>query len=223
MSKPEHQLSCADCSTRGCYHRQEKFPKFCLTTSLKAEEKSAVKDRYSQGEMHRVMQAAAEVEGKFYGKLTRVEETLKFASLLNVKKIGIACCTGLADEARIFTRIARTQGFEVVCVLCKVGSFDKTEMGIPEGVKLNPGEFEATCNPIMQAYILNREKTDLNVAIGLCVGHDAIFTRHSDSLVTTLIAKDRVLAHNPVAALYTSGSYYKKLFKEAVSENTRRT
>jgi uncharacterized metal-binding protein len=29
--------------------------------------------------------------------------------------------------------------------------------------------------------------------------------------VTVLVAKDRVLGHNPVAALYTSHSYYSKL------------
>lgn len=211
MSK--YQLSCADCGSRRCSRLKGEFPEFCLTTSLDEEEKSAVKDKYNSEETHRVMQAAAEVEGRYYGKLTRVEETLKFASILGAKKIGIASCTGLIDEARIFTRIARARGFEVVCVLCKVGSFDKAEMGIPDEVKLNPGEFEASCNPVMQAHILNRERTDLNVAIGLCVGHDAIFNKYSNSLVTTLIAKDRVLAHNPAAALYTSKSYYRKLLK----------
>jgi uncharacterized metal-binding protein len=29
--------------------------------------------------------------------------------------------------------------------------------------------------------------------------------------VTTLITKDRVTGHNPAAALYTSGFYYKRL------------
>lgn len=54
-------------------------------------------------------------------------------------------------------------------------------------------------------------KTDLNIAIGLCVGHDALFSKYSDAPVTTLIAKDRVLGHNPVAALYSG--YYKKLYE----------
>ena len=54
-------------------------------------------------------------------------------------------------------------------------------------------------------------KTDLNVIIGLCVGHDSLFIKYSKALVTTLITKDRVLGHNPAAALYTSGFYYKRL------------
>lgn len=206
-----YELSCADCGSKRCYLPKGEFPNFCLTTSLSEAEKSAIKAKYNAEETHKVMQAAAEVEGKYYGKLTRVEEILEFATILGAKKIGIASCAGLIDEARIFTRIVRARGFDAICVICKVGSFDKAELGIPAEVKLTPGEFEASCNPVMQAHILNREKTDLNVVIGLCVGHDAIFNKYSASLVTTLIAKDRVLAHNPAAVLYTSKSYYTRL------------
>ena len=53
-----------------------------------------------------------------------------------------------------------------------------------------------------QAQLLNDAKTELNVICGLCVGHDAIFAKASVAPVTTLIAKDRVLAHNPVGAIY---------------------
>jgi uncharacterized metal-binding protein len=41
------------------------------------------------------------------------------------------------------------------------------------------------------------------VLCGLCVGHDAIFSMCSEAPVTTLIAKDRVLAHNPAGAIYS--------------------
>jgi uncharacterized metal-binding protein len=51
----------------------------------------------------------------------------------------------------------------------------------------------------------------LDYLIGLCVGHDSLFFKHSDAPVTVLVAKDRVLGHNPVAALYTSHSYYRRL------------
>ena len=49
--------------------------------------------------------------------------------------------------------------------------------------------------------------------IGLCVGHDSMFYKYSDALCTTLVTKDRVLAHNPVGALYQAGAYYSKLLK----------
>ena len=58
-------------------------------------------------------------------------------------------------------------------------------------------------------FLCNRQKTEFNIALGLCVGHDSLFYKYSDALVTTLIAKDRVLAHNPAGALYCAGGYYK--------------
>ena len=42
-----------------------------------------------------------------------------------------------------------------------------------------------------QALLLNGQKTQFNIALGLCVGHDALFCKYSDALVTTLAAKDR--------------------------------
>lgn len=87
-------------------------------------------------------------------------------------------------------------------------------MGVKEELKVQPGCHESLCNPILQAKLLNKEKTDLNVIVGLCVGHDSLFIKYSKALVTTLVTKDRVLGHNPAAALYTSGFYYKRLLQE---------
>jgi uncharacterized metal-binding protein len=62
----------------------------------------------------------------------------------------------------------------------------------------------------MQAEVLNREKTDLNVMVGLCLGHDILFINNSKADVTPMVVKDRVTGHNPIAALYTSQTYYKQ-------------
>jgi uncharacterized metal-binding protein len=46
------------------------------------------------------------------------------------------------------------------------------------------------------------------------VGHDTLFIKCSKAPVTVFAVKDRVLAHNPIAALYLSDGYYKnKLYK----------
>jgi uncharacterized metal-binding protein len=86
-------------------------------------------------------------------------------------------------------------------------------MGLPEEKKVKPNEFEAMCNPLLQAELLNQAGTDFNVIIGLCVGHDTLFIKQSKAPVTYLIVKDRILGHNPAAALYTSNFYYKKLLE----------
>jgi uncharacterized metal-binding protein len=155
------------------------------------------------------MVASAEVEFEGYCQWTRVQEIMEFARKIGAKKIGIANCIGLINEARIFARILRANGFEAYSVVCKVEGRAKSSMGIPEKCEqIGP----AMCNPILQARLLNQANTDLNVVIGLCVGHDSLFYRYSDAYVTTLVTKDRVTGNNPAAALYTANSYYKKKF-----------
>jgi uncharacterized metal-binding protein len=58
---------------------------------------------------------------------------------------------------------------------------------------------------------LNEEKTDFNILLGLCVGHDSLFFKHADAYTTVLAVKDRVTGHNPLAAVYLHNSYYRKL------------
>ena len=86
---------------------------------------------------------------------------------------------------------------------------------MPEEKKLNHGcGHESMCNPIMQAKVLEQQGTDFNIVIGLCVGHDTLFLRHTHAPTTVMIVKDRVLAHNPAAALYTANTMYSRFQKE---------
>jgi uncharacterized metal-binding protein len=169
---------------------------------------------------------AARVEGLCYqpvpgsdavnARWTRVEDTIAFARLMGYKKIGMATCIGLLDESERLAKILTAQGFEPVSVCCKAGSIDKLELGLAESDKVRPGTFEPACNPIAQAEICNRMGTDMNIIVGLCVGHDMLFNKHSAAPVTTLIVKDRVTGHNPIAVLYGQNFYYKRLQKQMV-------
>jgi len=144
----------------------------------------------------------------------RVEEVAQFAKKMGYKKLGVAFCGGLREEAEILTKILENRGFDVVSVSCKVGGIPKETLGIKEEEKIaGPGAFESMCNPITQAEILNRDGTEFNIAVGLCVGHDALFFKYAYAPTTVLIAKDRVFGHNPAAGLYLSGSYYRKLLR----------
>jgi len=195
-----------------CYRRDKQFPPFCQGEAADPKLSSkALRSYHGRGADARTARAAAEVEGTYYGKLTRVEEIIAFANRIGAQRIGIATCIGLMEETRVFARILKAHGLTYHSVICKVGSVDKTEIGIPDSLKIQKGCHESICNPILQAKLLNAQKTDLNVIVGLCVGHDSLFIKHSDAPVTTLITKDRVLGHNPAAALYTSGFYYKRL------------
>lgn len=202
--------SCIDCAVKNCKMMDKFYPDFCLTTNIDPDILRDAMDCYEDTQNRQTTIAAAEVEFEHYCQYTRVEEIMEFARKLGAKKIGIASCVGLLRESSILASIFRVHGFKVYGVACKVGVQKKVDVGIPE--KCN-GIGENMCNPILQAKLLNAEKTDLNVVMGLCVGHDSLFYKYSAALVTTCVTKDRVLGHNPVAALYTADSYYKKLEK----------
>ena len=122
---------------------------------------------------------------------------------LGYTRLGMAFCYGLRREAKIVDSLLRRHGFEVVSVICKTGGIDKGEAGIPAQYRVRPqNSFEAMCNPVAQALLLNSQHTQLNISLGLCVGHDALFSKFSEALVTTLVVKDRVLANNPAGAIY---------------------
>jgi len=169
---------------------------------------------------------AAKVEGLCYqpipgsdainARWTRVEDTVAFAKLMGYQKIGMATCIGLLDETNKLAAILDAQGFKPVSVCCKTGSIDKLELGLKEEEKVRPDTFEPACNPVAQARLLNRAETDLNIIVGLCVGHDILFTKYSKAPVTTLVVKDRVAGHNPVSVLYGQNFYYKRLQKQPV-------
>jgi uncharacterized metal-binding protein len=148
-------------------------------------------------------------------KYPRIEEIIMFAQKCNYHKLGIAFCTGLEHEARLLTRILENNDFEVVSVRCKVGAVPKEEIGIrPEEKIAGSEKWESMCNPISQAMILNAENVDLAIMLGLCIGHDTLFIKYCQRPVTVLAVKDRVTGHNPLAALYLSSSYYRRLMKK---------
>jgi len=177
----------------------------------------------------RMASVAAKVEGLCYqpipgsdainARWTRVEDTIAFAKLMSYKKIGMATCIGLLDETNRLAAILEAQGFQPVSVCCKSGSIDKLELGLNEEEKVRPNTFEPACNPVAQARLLNRAGTDLNIIVGLCVGHDILFTKYSEAPATTLVVKDRVAGHNPVSVLYGQNFYYKRLQKQPVLQD----
>jgi uncharacterized metal-binding protein len=125
--------------------------------------------------------------------------------------LGIAHCGGLMKEAGILTDILEKNRFEVVSVQCKAGCVPKEMIGIQSDEKiLGPESWETMCNPIVQAMIVNRAQVDMAIMLGLCIGHDTLFIKYFDVPLTVLAVKDRVLGHNPLAAIYAD-MYYQRL------------
>lgn len=219
-TKPE----CAKCGIKDkiCRTPEGQGPAFCPTLQRK---ESVEKAEYAKPGIGQFAREASIQEAEGYGNRNvkpylrhpikpRVQETCEFAQRMGYKKIGIAFCSGLQREARGLTQILEAQGFEVVSVVCKAGRTAKETIGVGDEDKIHIGDFESMCSPIAQAMILNSEKTDFNILVGLCVGHDSLFLKYSSAYCTVLVAKDRVLGHNPCAALYTTGSYYARMLRK---------
>jgi len=145
-------------------------------------------------------------------KLPRIEELIQFARKCGYRKLGIAHCGGLIKEAGMLAEILQSNGFEVISVQCKAGAVPKEEIGIQQHEKVaGPEKWETMCNPIAQAMLINRAEIDLAIMLGLCIGHDTLFIKYCSVPLTVLAVKDRLLAHNPLAALYLSETYYSRL------------
>ncbi|KMY67060.1 metal-binding protein [Desulfocarbo indianensis] len=145
---------------------------------------------------------------------TRIVEIAEFARRMGYEKLGLAFCVGLAPEAALAAKILEAWGFTVFSACCKSGRTSKEGfLGLSDEEKIFQGRDESMCNPIYQAKLLAAAGAQFNVLLGLCVGHDSLFMQHAQAPTTVLAVKDRVTGHNPLAALYTSGTYYAKVFK----------
>lgn len=204
---------CAQCTVLRCGAAEKKgaIPPSCPTVAY-ADLIGEIKEKYRLPENKAVLEGWQGMMGRVmdpekpWQKLswTRVDEVMEYARVRGMKKMGIATCYALLPESKLLSAILEANGFEVVSVSCLCGEIHPQHMGMQGNV---------FCNPIMQAEVLNREKTDLNLMVGLCVGHDILFLRSCKGETTPLIVKDRALGHNPVAALYLSQNpFYRDRF-----------
>ena len=202
----EYSSDCNSCAVYKCRKgEKDNLPTFCpMNDEAIYEEASLLLEKHRE-----FFVKCSIVEKKGYGDWPRVRETIEFIKDMNYKKIGLAFCSGFQREAKMLSEIFQDHGIDLISVMCKTGGIDKSISGIDEEFKLRPGQFEPHCNPIAQALVLNKEETEFNLILGLCVGHDSLFMKHSEALCTTLVVKDRVTGHNPVVALYLKDSYMK--------------
>ncbi len=147
-----------------------------------------IKKLYNEEDL-RVMQLAN--DARLPGK-SRIEEIKNFAKISGIKRIGIANCIALQREADALKELF-SEDFEVYSVDCKYQKISNSEI-LGEDAK------GISCNPLGQAAFLEEKGTELNIVMGLCVGHDMVFTAKSKVPSTTLVVKDREFKHNPMEA-----------------------
>ena len=203
---------CVKCTILRCSSKEKdkKVPATCPTEKYSELVRETI-EKYELPENQAVIQGWRGLMSKIHnpGKAnekwswTRIDEIMEYAKIRGMKRLGIATCYALMFESRLLSDILENNGFNVVSLSCLCGEVNPQDIGMPGDI---------FCNPILQAEILNNEKTDLNIMVGLCVGHDILFLRHSKAETTPLIVKDRSTGHNPVAALYQSQGFFKDRF-----------
>lgn len=220
--KAEGASDCARCGSYVCYSPNYMDGPASCPTKCHADAIEEARALYRGAETAEFARLSSVLEGRSYMRVpwapavpspatTRLEEIVRFARMMGYGRLGLAFCIGVRNEARTLARILLNRGFEVVSVCCKTGGIPKEELGVKDEEKIIPGSYEAMCNPIGQAKVLNEEKCDLNILLGLYVGHDSLFIKHSEAPITVFAVKDRLLGHNPLAALYQSNQYYARL------------
>jgi uncharacterized metal-binding protein len=216
---------CAACpysnSERLCMALDGKHPENC-PTAAEGEILSKAQAEYAKPDIREFARQASLQEAEGYAGRQpghaevkpikpRILEIAEFARRMNYRRLGLIFCAGLAREGRKVSAFYRAKGFEIISTICKVGQIPKESLGVEDEQKIVIGRHESMCNPIAQAMMMNAADTQLNILLGLCVGHDSLVFKYSAAPCTVLAAKDRVFGHNPLAAVYTLDSYYRYL------------
>lgn len=178
-------MDCTRCAEKGC-----RISRPCT------DRRNEYIDQYSTEESQEVTRAASIlVDGGRAGTLTRLEEIAEYAKLKDYRRLGVAYCYGMEQEAALLRDYLQKKDFQTVMVSCTVD-------GIPEcEVNTAAGGQSVSCNPIGQANALNRSGAEFTILMGLCLGHDILIQKKLNMDFTTWIVKDRVTKHRPMDAL----------------------
>lgn len=148
-----------------------------------------MKDLYDTEDI-KLMRAAEGVDGFDVNRLQAIRQ---FASAAGMKRIGLANCIVFSRQTKIIMAYF-SRYFDVFAADCKYGRMTKENL-------FGENSRKVLCNPAGQSDFLNQKKTDLNISIGLCVGHDMIFSQKSLAPVTSFFVKDFMNEHDSAKAV----------------------
>ena len=93
-------MNCAMCGIKACKNGLENAPNECPSLNENMEE---IIKEYGSEENYLMAKVAA-ILSRGQGK-TRIEETMEFAKQCGFKKLGLAFCSALANEARVIDKV----------------------------------------------------------------------------------------------------------------------
>ncbi|GFK93154.1 hypothetical protein NNJEOMEG_00985 [Fundidesulfovibrio magnetotacticus] len=211
-----------DWSARYCRDAKGKAPANCPSLRLRQKAGEALEATLSPEHLEFARQASLQEAEGYAGRQEgyaavrplkpRIVEIVEFARRMGYQTLGLAFCIGLRKEAEVVHRVFETNGFRVASVACKAGAAPKSALGLEACDQVDPNAARETmCNPVFQARALDASGSQFNVLLGLCVGHDSLLLKEAKAPCTVLAVKDRLLGHNPLAAVHQIDAYYRYL------------
>ena len=181
-------MDCITCKTKKC-----KTLKSCGAENFVKEK---LITEYAKPNNQLLIQSAAElVDNGKAGNLNRLQEVTEFIKIMNYKKVGLAYCYGMENDAKLVKDLFANENIKLSNVACSIGGVSQNS------INENCSIFNVSCNPIGQAFQLNSEGVDLTLIMGICLGHDILLQRNLKSDFTTITVKDRVFKNNPLQAI----------------------
>ena len=177
--------------------RPQDAPEDCPTRTapqVLAEARRIYHDPDSQA--HRLYQAFGRLIHTGGAKKSRVEHIVDFCRSLGVNTMGVASCLRYLKEAHFLRQLFMEQGWGAHVAICKFGGFKTPDVAVQKDTDW------IVCNPLGQALLLNDLGCEVNVTLGLCMGHEMIFNHYSEGLVTNLVVKEKISQEHSLDTLH---------------------
>lgn len=205
--------TCANCKVNQCCEKDKDFNKIPKNCPMKNEDyMKEIFQEYNDPKVHDFYLATkcSRQPNTNTNFVPRLRYVIDLCKKMGYKKIGLAYCVGFQEEADLYSKIIRKHGLQVVSVCCCNGGFNLADHGVqlPEGC-----EFDAACNPIGQARLMNEQEVEFNLVMGLCAGHDSLFMKYANAMSTVVCVKDPATGHCPPMALYLYKQYFEPIFE----------
>ena len=147
-------------------------------------------------EAQRLYQAFGRLIHTGGAKKSRLEHIVDFCRSLEISTMGIASCLRYIKEVHYLRNLFEEQGWRSHVAICKVGGFTVSDIAVEKDTDW------IVCNPLGQAYLLNDLNCEVNVTLGLCMGHEMIFNHYSQGYVTNLIVKEKISCERSLDTLH---------------------
>lgn len=181
-------MNCSRCNAKSC-----RTGVSCNNEKFDTE---AVLEEFRDPHNQKIVQAAAQlVDNGRAGTLSRLDEIIEFIRLMQYQRVGLAYCYGMEREASLVRDLLKKAGILLQTISCTVGAV------LQDAVNEKSCIHKVSCNPLGQASQLNAEEVDFVIIMGICLGHDILLQKNLKADFTTLIVKDRVHKHNPLASI----------------------